>query len=98
MNIEDIVLVSTVREDIRNHTLQVDAADIPHRVKAAQVGKLVRVDNVNVASAVPTSGAVEQASSPVGEKRGSKDYDTEGDGEVVISSAVVSPIVVRYRR
>jgi hypothetical protein len=94
MNIEDIVLVSTVREDIRNHTLQVDAAEIPHRVNAAQAGKLVRTDSVDVASAVPTSGAVEQASSPVGEKRGSKDYDNdEGDGKVV-----VSPIVVRYRR
>jgi hypothetical protein len=93
MNIEDIVLVATVREDIRNHTLQVDAAEIPHRVKAAQAGKLVRVDSVDVPSAVPTSGAVERASSPVGQKRASKDYDTdEGDGEVV-----VSPVADRSR-
>ena len=33
MSIEDVVVVSTVREDIRNRTLQVDTAEIPHRVK-----------------------------------------------------------------
>jgi hypothetical protein len=41
MDIEDVVLVATVREDIRNHALQVDAAEIPRRVEAAQAGKLV---------------------------------------------------------
>ena len=43
MNVEDIVLVATVRENVRSHTLQVDAADIPGRVEAAQAGKLVRI-------------------------------------------------------
>ena len=37
MSIEDVVLVSTVREDIRNCTLQVDAAEIPLRVEAEQL-------------------------------------------------------------
>jgi hypothetical protein len=37
MSIEDVVLVSTVREDIRNHTLQVDSAEIPLRVEAEQL-------------------------------------------------------------
>jgi hypothetical protein len=91
MNIEDVVLVATIREDIRNHTLRVDAAEIPRLVEAAQAGKLVRLDSVEVPSVVPTSGAVEQASSPVAEKRASKDYDTdEVDGEVP-----VSPVAVR---
>jgi hypothetical protein len=96
MNIEDIVLVATVREDIRNNTLQVDAAEIPRRVEAAQAGRLVHVDSANVPSAIPTSGAVEQASSPVGHKhkQSSKDYDVgEGNGEVP-----VSPATVRSRR
>jgi hypothetical protein len=96
MNIEDVVLVATVREDIRNQTLQVDAAEIPRRVEAAQAGKLVCIDSIEVPSAVPTSGAVEQASSPVAEKRALKDCDTEGvDGEVVVSlvADAVSEIV-----
>ena len=37
MSIEDVVLVSTVREDIRNHTLQVGSAEIPLRVEAEQL-------------------------------------------------------------
>ena len=94
MNIEDVVLVATVREDVRNHTLRIDAAEIPRLVEAAQAGKLVRVDSGEVPSAVPTSGAVEQAPSPVAEKRASKDYDTEGvDGEVLVSL-----VAVRFRR
>jgi hypothetical protein len=38
MSIEDVVLVTTVREDIRHHTLQVDAAEIPNCIEAAQAG------------------------------------------------------------
>ena len=37
MSIEDVVLVSTVREDIRGRALQVDSAEIPLRVKAEQL-------------------------------------------------------------
>ena len=40
MRIEDVVLVSTVREAIRGRTLQVNAAEIPLRVKAEQLGAL----------------------------------------------------------
>jgi len=40
MSIEDVVLVSTVREDLRGHALQVDLAEIPLRVEAEQVGAL----------------------------------------------------------
>jgi hypothetical protein len=90
MNIEDIVLVATVREDIRNHTLRVDAAEIPRRVEAAQAGKLVRIDSVGVLSAVPTNGAVEQALLSAGEKPATADYDAgEGDGELMVSSVWV---------
>src|SRR5947208_11752960 len=37
MSIEDVVLVSTVREDIRGHALQVDLVEIPLRVEAEQL-------------------------------------------------------------
>ena len=40
MSMEDVVLVSTVREDIRGHALQVDWAEIPLRVEAEQLGAL----------------------------------------------------------
>jgi len=80
MNIEDVVLVATVREDIRSHAVQVDAAEIPRRVEAAQAGKLVHVDGVGVSPAVPTSGFVEQASSFVDQKRASESQGTEKGG------------------
>jgi hypothetical protein len=38
MSIEDVVLISTVREDIRHHTLQVDSDEIPRCIEAAQAG------------------------------------------------------------
>jgi hypothetical protein len=63
-------------------------------VEAAQAGKLVHIDSVDIPSAAPTSGTDEQASSPVAEKRDSRDCDTdEGEGEVR-----VSPVVVQSRR
>ena len=40
MSIEDVVLVSTVREDIRSHALRVDSAEILLRVEAEQLGAL----------------------------------------------------------
>ena len=40
MSIEDVVLVSTVQEDIRGPTLQVNAAEIFLRVEAEQLGAL----------------------------------------------------------
>ena len=40
MSIEDVVLVSTVREDIRGHGLQVDPAEISLRVESEQLGAL----------------------------------------------------------
>ena len=63
MDIEDVVLVATVREDIRSRNLQVDAAEIPRRVEAAQAGKPVHIDSVDVSPVVPTSGTVEHPSS-----------------------------------
>jgi len=93
MDIEDVVLVATVREEIRTHALQVDAAEIPRRVEAAQTGKLVHVDGVP--PAVSTSGAdraVEHASSSMDQKGASKDQDTEKTG----SQVPVSLVAVRF--
>jgi len=90
MDIEDVVLVATVREDIRSRNLQVDAAEIPHRVEAAQAGKPFHIDSVDVSPAVPTSGAVKRASSSVGQEPASRDGDTdETVGEVLVSLVAV---------
>ena len=40
MSIEDVVLVTTVREDIRHHVLQVDSSEIEHCIEATQAGML----------------------------------------------------------
>jgi hypothetical protein len=92
MDIEDVVLVATVREDIRSHELQVDAAEIPHRVEAVQAGKHVYVDSVGISPAVPTSEAVEQASSSLDQKRASKDQGAEKSS----SEVPVSLVGVRF--
>jgi hypothetical protein len=38
MSIEDVVLISTVRQDIRSHALQVNSREIPRCIQAAQAG------------------------------------------------------------
>jgi len=78
MNIEDVVLVSTVREDIRGRMLQVDTAEIPLRVEAEQLGALGL--EVPLHLRFPKV----KASLPVDLKRATKAY--EGDGELSVSS------------
>jgi hypothetical protein len=90
MDIEDVVLVATVREDIRSRNLQVDAAEIPRRVEAAQAAKHFHIDSVDVSPAVSMSGAVEQASPSVGQGPATKDRGTgESVGEVLVSIVAV---------
>ncbi|KAI0250015.1 hypothetical protein BJV78DRAFT_615771 [Lactifluus subvellereus] len=50
MSIEDVVLVTTVREDIRRQELQVDSSEIEHCIEAAQAGMLAAVSAGNGAS------------------------------------------------
>ena len=76
MNTEDVVLVSTVREDIRDRTLQVDTTEIPLRVEAEQLGVLgleiplhLRFPKV-------------KASLPVNLKRATKDCESHGERSV----------------
>lgn len=80
MDVEDLVLVATVREDIRNRALQVHVAEIPGAVEAEQARKLIP-------PAVPMSGTVKHESSLTGPKRASNGY--EGDGEAMVSSVAV---------
>ena len=81
MDIEDVVLVATVREDIRGCNIQVDAAEIPRRVEAAQAGKPFHIDSADVSPAAPMSA--------VGQESSSVDQETactaESVGEVLVS-------------
>ena len=71
MSIEDVVLVSTVREHIRDCMLQVDSAEIPLRVEAEQL--------IALGSEIPTHLRFPphfpkiEASSPVDLKRPTKE-------------------------
>jgi hypothetical protein len=86
MAIEDVVLVATVREDIRSRNLQVDAAEIPRRVEAARAVKSIHIDSADVSPAVSMSGAVEQASSSIDQGPAMEDRGTgEGVGVVFVS-------------
>jgi hypothetical protein len=79
MSIEDVVLVSTVREDIRGRTLQVDTAEIPLRVKAEQLGALGL--EIPLHLRFPKI----KTSYPVDMKRLTKDYESDGDCPVSLS-------------
>ena len=90
MDIEDVVLVATVREGIRSGNLQVDTAEIPRRVEAALSGKIVRNDSVDISPALPTNGAVENSSSSVDQELATKDRGTdESVGEFPVSLVAV---------
>ena len=56
MSMEDVVLVATVREEIRSSTLRVDTADIPRYLEVAQANRLVS----KVYVAQPKSGATRE--------------------------------------
>ncbi|KAH8996881.1 hypothetical protein EDB92DRAFT_1539508 [Lactarius akahatsu] len=61
LSIEDVVLVATVREDIRSTAIRpVRAASISRRIEAMQVGTPVPAAGNEVSSASPTPGATEK--------------------------------------
>ena len=79
MNIEDVVLVSTVREHIRGRTLEVDAAEIPLRVEGEQLIALGH--RIPPHLRFPPHFPKSEASSPMGSKRATKEVDVhESDG------------------
>ena len=53
MKIEDVIIVATVRENIRDQAVRVEAAEIARRVEAAQAGKLPSAGVVDVSSTKP---------------------------------------------
>jgi len=78
MSIEDVVLVSTVREDICNRTLQVDTAEIPHRVKL----EVERLGTVGAEMAFHLRFPKVEASPPVDLKHATQDHESDGERSV----------------
>jgi len=76
MSIEDVVLVSAVREDIRGCTLQIDTAEIPPRVEAEQLGALGL--EIPLHLRFPKA----KGSLPVDLKRAKNDYESDGERSV----------------
>ncbi|KAI9465239.1 hypothetical protein BJY52DRAFT_1183824 [Lactarius psammicola] len=62
MSMEDVILVATVREEIRGSALRVDAADIRRHVEVAQAGKLDHPAGKDVFRDRPKSGSTGQES------------------------------------
>ncbi len=62
MSMEDVILVATVREEIRGGALRVDAADIPRHVEVVQAGKLNRPVGKDVYWDRPKNGSTGQES------------------------------------
>ncbi|KAH9175015.1 hypothetical protein EDB89DRAFT_430847 [Lactarius sanguifluus] len=56
MSMDDVILVATVREEIRGGALRVDVADIPRHVEVAQAGKLNRSMGNDIYLDRPRSG------------------------------------------
>ena len=95
MSIENIVL----EDDIRNHTLQVDTAEIPRRVKAAC--KQVNLSLLILSMSIQLSQrrAVEQASSPLCQKRASEGIMAAmKEGGARLRSEVVVRIMDVFRK
>ncbi|KAN0130793.1 hypothetical protein V8E53_011468 [Lactarius tabidus] len=82
MNMEDVILVATVREEIRDGALRVDVADIPRCVEAAQAGKLNRPVGDRIYRAFNPKVETEDAKAIVTSPLGPRHRDTtEGDSD-----------------
>ena len=68
MDIEDVVLVVTVRETIRSRSFQVKAAEISRHIVAAQAGILAGCEGLAVLLSIPQRGTSVSAPSPIRNK------------------------------
>jgi hypothetical protein len=93
MDIEDVVLVITVREVVRRRTLQVKAAEISRCVEAAQAGMLAGYEGSAAPSSIPKMGTSVPAQSPPHGNQTAKGEDTRERG----SEPPVSPVISQLR-
>ncbi|KAI9441586.1 hypothetical protein H4582DRAFT_2207568, partial [Lactarius indigo] len=87
MSMEDVILVATVREEIRGGTLRVDVADIPRHIKVAQAGERncpIMGDDIYWGG--PKSGTTGQDLDPTT----APGVDPNGEAEIAKTMAVAS--------
>ncbi|KAH9175017.1 hypothetical protein EDB89DRAFT_1848334 [Lactarius sanguifluus] len=89
MNMEDVILVATVREEIRGGALRVDVADIPRLVEVAQAGKLSRPTGNDIYWNGSKSGSTGQKSGPT--KSSAVNISVEAEDAMAVEETVASP-------
>jgi len=87
MSMEDVILVATVREEIRGGALRVDAADIRRHVEVAQAGKLNRPMGNDLYWDGPKSGSTGQES----DSMMASAVDPNVEAEIAETMGVASP-------
>jgi hypothetical protein len=97
MSIDDVVLVTTVREDIRHHTLQVDPAEIPHCIEAAQAGMAAIAAAASTRAFHPSRSYAASSPSKSGSRlsTGSMRAKVEEDEDDAKTAVALSPVDVR---
>ena len=92
MDIEDVVLVVTVREGIRSRTLQAKVAEVSHYVEAAQAGIHAGCEAFAAPLSTPKRGNSVPTPSPVVQKQAAKEEDAREQGsERPVSPVAASP-------
>ena len=81
MDIEDVILVASVREEIRDGALRVDVVDIPRCVEAAQAGKLNHLvgDRVKAEATAKSTHEAEVQAEAEAKKKGKADAIAKAD-------------------
>jgi len=92
MRMEDVILVATVREEIRGGVLRVDAANIRRHVEVAQAGKLNRPGK-DVYWDRPKSGSTGQES----DSRMASAVDPNVEAVIAKTIGVASPSGQQHR-
>ena len=92
MDIEDVVLVVTVRESIRSRTLQAKVAEISRYIEAAQAGIHAGYEAFATSLSIPKRGSSVRTPSPVVRKQSTKEEDAREQGsEHPVSPVAASP-------
>jgi hypothetical protein len=92
MDIEDVVLVVTVREGVRSRTLQARVAEISRYVEAAQAGIHAGCEAFATPLSIPKRGDSVPTPSPVVQKQAAKEEDAREQGsEQPVSPVATSP-------
>ena len=95
MSMEDVVLVATVREEIRSSALRIDAVDIPQHVEVAQPGNLIHPVGKDVYWDKPNSRSLGQE--PASTTISTVNPNMEANDVIAMEVTVASPLGPQQR-